>query len=127
MHASNLTYQIVESDNGVPTIQWLGENRHSASNLLRAATSVSFERQEILKVLKQAGGPLEVKEIAERTEQKYKSIRMALRRMCDAGEIPRPYRGKYTSLHHFSIPEISMVTSDDASVTNITKVTDVIN
>lgn len=123
MHASNLTYQIVESEDGTPIIQWLGENHHSASNLLRAATSKSFERQEILKVLKQAGGPLEAKEIAERTGQKYESIRMALSRMYDAGEIARPYRGKYTSLDYFSITEISMVAGNDTSVTNVTNVT----
>src|SRR6266487_1249668 len=95
--ATNLTFQIVENEPGVPYIQWLGENHHTTSALLRPGTHLSFDRQEILKALKDASGPLDTKEISEPTGLKYASLRIILKRMQDAGEIVRMYRGKYTS------------------------------
>jgi hypothetical protein len=115
--ASNLTYQVVENERGAPYIQWLGENHHTTSALLRPGTSLSFERQEILRVLKEADSPLDAKEIAEHTGLKYESLRLMLNRMCKAGEIAHPYRGKYTTLNHPSISK----KIDDASDTNDTR------
>jgi hypothetical protein len=96
--ASNLSYQVVENERGVPYIQWLGENHHATSALLRPGTNLSFERQEILRVLKEADSPLNTKEIAERTGLKYESLRLILSRMFNAREIAHPSWGKYTSI-----------------------------
>src|SRR5436189_1866865 len=107
--APNLTYQIVENERGVPCIQWLGENHHSTSTLLHPGTNISFERQEILRVLKEASGPLDTKEISELTGIKYTSLRSILNRMQEAKEIVRLYRGKYTSPNHPSMTTKSML------------------
>ena len=58
--------------------------------------------------MRQANGPLEPKEIAERTGQKIESVRVVLSRMFENGEIARPYRGKYTNLDHVSVTEIDV-------------------
>ena len=121
--APNLTYQIVENERGVPYIQWLGENHHSTSTLLHPGTNLSFERQEILRVLKEASGPLDTKEISELTGIKYTSLRSILNRMQEAKEIVRLYRGKYTSPNHPSMTTKSMLTTDDTCDTNETSAT----
>jgi archaellum biogenesis ATPase FlaH len=121
--ATNLTFQIVENERGVPYIQWLGENHHTTSTLLRPGTHLSFDRQEILKALKDASGPLDTKEISEHTGLKYSSLRLILFRMQDAGEIVRLYRGKYTSPNHPSMTDKSMVMNGDTNETNETNAT----
>jgi len=118
--AANLTFQIAENEHGVPYIQWLGENHHPTSTLLRPGTNLSFERQEILQALKDASGPLDTKEISEHTGLKYASLRLILSRMQDAGEIVRLYRGKYTSPNHPSMTDKSMVMNGDTNETNDT-------
>ena len=118
--ASNLTYQVVENEHGTPYIQWLGENHHITSTLLNSGTNLSFERQEILRVLKDAEGPLEAREIAELTGLKYQPLRLMLNRMCMAGDIVRPYRGKFTTLNHPSIARQSAIISDDTNNTSDT-------
>jgi len=125
--ATNLTFQIVENERGVPYIQWLGENHHTTSTLLRPGTHLSFERQEILKALKDASGPLDTKEISEHTGLKYASLRLILFRMQDAGEIVRLYRGKYTSPNHPSMTDKSMVMNGDTNDTNETSATSATN
>jgi archaellum biogenesis ATPase FlaH len=59
--APNLSYQIAENELGAPYIQWFGENHHATSMLLRPGTNLSYERQEILRVLKEADRPLDTK------------------------------------------------------------------
>ena len=120
--APNLTYQVVENELGAPYIQWLGENHYNTSTLLRSSMNLSFERQEIFKVLKEASGPLDAKEIVERTGLKYEPLRLMLNRMCTLGEIARPHRGKFTTLDHPSISNKSADTSDtnDTNDTNDT-------
>jgi len=125
--ATNLTFQIVENERGVPYIQWLGENHHTTSTLLRPGTHLSFERQEILKALKDASGPLDTKEISEHTGLKYASLRIKLKRMQDAGEIVRLYRGKYTSPNHPSMTDKSMVMNGDTNETSATSATNYTN
>ena len=125
--ATNLTFQIVENERGVPYIQWLGENHHTTSTLLRPGTHLSFERQEILKALKDASGPLDTKEISEHTGLKYASLRIILKRMQDAGEIVRLYRGKYTSPNHPSMTDKSMVMNGDTNETSATSATNSTN
>jgi AAA domain-containing protein len=125
-HASHLLYQIVENEQSIPYVQWLGEAYHSVSNLLRPPTNISFDRQEIYRVLRQANGPLEPKEIAERTGQKIESVRVLLSRMCDIGEIARPYRGKYTTLDHVTVTEISsMMINDRSETSDISDISDI--
>jgi AAA domain len=118
--ASNLTYQVVENEHGTPYIQWLGENHHITSTLLNSGTNLSFERQEILRVLKDAEGPLDAREIVELTGLKYQPLRLMLNRMCMAGDIVRPYRGKFTTLNHPSIARQSAIISDDTNNTSDT-------
>jgi len=74
--APNLSYQIAENEQGAPYIQWLGENHHATSTLLRPGTNMSFEKQVIMKVLKDANSPLGTKEISELTGLKYESLRL---------------------------------------------------
>ena len=121
--APNLSFQIVENERGVPCIQWLGENHHTTSTLLHPGTKLSFERQEILRVLKEATGPLDTREISELTGLKYASLRSILNRMQEAKEIVRLYRGKYTSPNHPSMTTKSMLTTDDTCDTNETSAT----
>jgi len=121
--APNLTYQVVENEHGTPYIQWLGENHHITSTLLRPGTTISFERQEILRVLKDAEGPLDAKEIAEHTGLKYESLRSILNRMQEAREIIRPYRGKYTTPNHASIATKNDETNDETTETTGTSAT----
>jgi hypothetical protein len=121
--AANLTFQIAENEHGVPYIQWLGENQHTTSTLLRPATNLSFERQEILKALKDASSPLDTKEISEHTGLKYASLRSILFRMQDAKEIVRLYRGKYTSPDHSSLAQKTVEMSTDTNETNATNAT----
>ncbi len=118
--APNLSYQIAENEHGAPYIQWLGENHHATSMLLRPGTNVSYERQEILKVLKEADSPLDTKEIAEQTGLKYDSLRLILNRMSKSCDIAHPYRGKYTSLNHPSLSKENPKISNDTSDTTAT-------
>src|SRR5260370_35000324 len=120
---SNLSYQVLENERRAPYIQSLGENQYNTSNLLRPGTNLSFERQEILRVLKDASGPLDAKEIAERTGQKYESLRLILIRMSGSRDIAHPYRGKYTTLDHPSLAKKNANTIDtrDTSDTSDTK------
>jgi RecA-family ATPase len=121
--APNLSYQIVENERGAPYIQWLGENHHATSNLLRPGTNQSYERQEILRALKDASAPLDAKEIAEQTGLKYESLRSILSRMQDAREIVRPYRGKYTTPNHLSMTHKSVEMNNDTNETIATTAT----
>jgi len=126
-HANHLIYQIVENGNGIPYIQWLEETSVNVSNLLRPPTNTSFERQEILRVLRQANVPLEPKEIAERTGQKIEPLRVVLSRMYEIGEIARPYRGKYTSLDRVTVTEIKANMITEKSETSVRSDINVIN
>jgi RecA-family ATPase len=121
--APNLSYQIDENEHGAPYIQWLGENHHAISTLLRPGSNQSYERQEILRALKDASGPLDAKEIAEQTGLKYESLRSILSRMQDAKEIVRPHRGKYTTPNHLSIIHKNAELSEDTNETIATSAT----
>jgi RecA-family ATPase len=105
---SNLIYQIMENESGIPCIQWLGENDDSLSTLLEDETNLSSERHKILQVLKNAERPLGPQEVAELTGQKESQVRVTLSRMHEAQEIARPYRGKYTTLTHPSLLQRNM-------------------
>jgi hypothetical protein len=96
--ANNLSYKVVQNESSVPYIEWLGENNFDISTLIGPGINLSFPRQEIIKVLQDSINALDLKTIAERTGQNYKTIRMTLSRMHEAGLIAHPYRGKYTTL-----------------------------
>ncbi len=121
--APNLSYQIAENEQGAPYIQWLGENHHTTSTLLRPGANMSFERQVIMKVLKEADSPLDTKEISELTGLKYESLRSILSRMQNASEIIRPHRGKYTTPNHPSLIHRNTELNDDTNATIATTAT----
>src|SRR6266480_2532041 len=116
--ASHLLYQIVENEQKIPYIQWLGEIYETVSNLLRPPTNIPFEHQEIHRVLRQANGSLDPKDIAELTGQKIESVRVILSRMYERGEIARPSRGRYASLDHVTVTEISPTMITERSETS---------
>jgi archaellum biogenesis ATPase FlaH len=126
-HASHLIYQIVENEQKIPYIQWLGEIQETVSNLLRPPTNIPFEHKEIHRVLGQANGSLDPKDIAELTGQKIESVRVILSRMYERGEIARPSRGRYTSLDHVSVTEISPTMITEKSETSVRSDINVIN
>jgi DNA-binding transcriptional ArsR family regulator len=95
---NNLSYRVVQNENGFPYIEWLGEISLDISTLIGPGVNVSFPRQEIIKALKDASTSLDLKEIAEKTGLNYKTLRMTLSRMHEAGLIARPFRGMYTTL-----------------------------
>ncbi len=109
--ASNLVYQVIANANGIPTIQWLGTNYDPVASLMRGSTSLSLERQEILKVLQAADHPLGPKELAEQTGQNPALVRQLLRRMLKAGDIISPAYGLYTTHDHLP-PEILFSPND---------------
>ena len=121
--APNLSYQIAENEQGAPYIQWLGENHHTTSTLLHPGTNMSFERQAIMKALKEADSPLDTKEISDLTGLKYESLRSILSRMQNASEIIRPHRGKYTTPNHPSLIHKNTELSDDTNETIATTAT----
>ncbi len=100
--ASNLTYQVIANARGIPSIQWLGANHYPVASLLRPGSPLSFERQDILKVLQAASCPLGPKELAEQTGQDRTLVRQLLRRMLNAGDITSPAFGLYTTAHPLS-------------------------
>ena len=94
---NNLSYQVVQNESAAPHIQWLGENNLDISTLIGPGINLSFSRQEIIKALQGSKRALDLKEIAEITGLNYKTLRMTLSRMHEAGLIARPYRGKYST------------------------------
>jgi archaellum biogenesis ATPase FlaH len=121
--APNLSYQIAENEHGAPYIQWLGENHHTTSTLLNPGTNMSFERQAIMKALKEAASPLDTKEISELTGLKYESLRTILSRMQNAKDIIRPHRGKYTTPNHPSLIHNNTELNEDTNATTATSAT----
>ncbi|HXZ03374.1 MAG TPA: ArsR family transcriptional regulator, partial [Ktedonobacteraceae bacterium] len=98
----NLSYKVVPGDNTAPHIQWFGEIDLDVSTLTGLGINLSFPRQEIIKALQNSMKYLEIREIAEITGLNYKTLRMTLSRMHEAGLIAHPYRGTYTTLEHFA-------------------------
>ncbi len=96
----NLSYQVVPNESLVPHIQWLGEIDLDISTLSGPGINLSFPRQEIIKALQSSEFSLDLKEIAEKTGLNYKTLRMTVSRMHEAGLIAHPFRGKYTTLEH---------------------------
>ncbi len=130
--APHLSYQIGENESGIPSIQWLEENTHPLCTLLNAGTNLSRERQQLLQALKEADAPLGPQELAELTGQRYTSVRLTLSRMHAGGEIIRPSRGKYTTLHHPSLLQKSKdmqttETSDTSETTDTTETSDTLD
>ena len=117
--ASNLTYQVIANARGIPSIQWLGANHYPVASLLKPGSPLSFERQDILKVLQAASHPLGPKELAEQTGQDHTLVRQMLRRMLHAGDIISPAYGLYTTAHLLS-PETARSQNNTATSTTPT-------
>ena len=98
----NLSYQIVPIESIAPHIQWHGEINLDVSTLFGPGINLSFPRQEIINALQSSSRSLELKEIAEKTGLNYKTLRMTLSRMHEAGLIAHPSRGRYTTLEHYA-------------------------
>ena len=88
---------------------------------------MSFEKQVIMKALKEANSPLDTKEISELTGLKYESLRSILSRMQNARDIIRPYRGKYTIPNHPSLIHKNPEADDDTTLTSATTATNITN
>ena len=110
--ASNLTFQVVENERGVPYIQWLGESNYSLKALSNG-TNLSIQRQDILRVLNNSKGPLTLKDIADRTGQDYDRVRKTVHRMLVAKEVASPARGVYTTTDH---PSMTKPTDENHNV-----------
>ncbi len=95
---NHLSYQVLQNENGAPYIQWLGEYNLDISTIMGPGINLSFPREEIIKVLKNSRQSLDLKAIAEQTGLNYKTLRMTVSRMHEAGLIARPFRGIYTTL-----------------------------
>jgi RecA-family ATPase len=98
----HLSYQVVPGESIAPRIQWLGEINLDVSTLTSPGINLSFSRQEIIKALQSSKRSIEIKEIAEKTGLNYKTLRMTLSRMHEAGLIAHPYRGMYTTLEQYA-------------------------
>lgn len=103
--AANLIYRVVENERGVPFIEWLGEDYHTIASLVSGA-SLSSQRQDILRVLRESTTPLGPKEVAGCTGMDHTTVRKTLRRMCEAGEVVRPDYGRYTAPGHASLTKL---------------------
>jgi hypothetical protein len=56
---------------------------------------LSNERQQVLRVLRDAGMPMSPKEIAEATDKSHGSVKVLLGEMVKAGQVANPTYGKY--------------------------------
>ncbi len=101
--AGNLTYQVVNTAQGIPSIHWLEENHHPVQALL-SQSSLSYERRAILKALQESSTPLHCGDVARRTDLNHNNVRRMLPRLFHAGEIASPARGLYSALEHSSLP-----------------------
>ena len=97
--AASLAYPIAENEDGVPYLQWLGEDHHDVKALVVNA-NLSAQRQAILRVLNNSQGPLALKDIADRTGQDYDRLRKTIYRMVRAREIASLARGEFTTPGH---------------------------
>ena len=124
--ASNLTYQVVDNECGVPSIHWLEENHHPVQALL-SQPSLSYERRAILKALQESTTPLHPVEVANRTGLNPTNVRKMLPRLFHAGEIASPARGLYTALEHSTLPPNLPENKDIPPETHVPNVPNVSN
>jgi len=132
---NHLSYQVLQNESGAPYIQWLGEYNLDISTITGPGINLSFPREEIIKVLKNSSFSLDLKGIAEQTGLNYKTLRMTVSRMHEAGLIARPFRGMYTTLEQDAESKkrleaqrkefsFSSFFTSDATVTTDTNTTD---
>jgi RecA-family ATPase len=124
--ASNLTYQVVDNECGVPYIHWLEENHHPVQALL-SQPSLSYERRAILKALQESPTPLHPVEVASRTGLNHINVRKMLPRLFHAGEIASPARGLYSALEHTNLPANLYENKDVPTETHVPNVSNVSN
>jgi len=132
---NHLSYQVLQNESGAPYIHWLGEYNLDISTITGPGINLSFPREEIIKVLKNSSFSLDLKGIAEQTGLNYKTLRMTVSRMHEAGLIARPFRGMYTTLEQDAESKkrleaqrkefsFSSFFTSDATVTTDTNTTD---
>src|SRR5947209_6607773 len=117
-----LAYDILASEAGIPTIQWLGECDHSQLTRLCTGPIRSPYRQAILRFLQHSDTPRTIPDVLEATSYDREAGRKMLLRMKMAGELVSPARSLYTTAHH---PCLLQFTNDPPSVSNVPNVPNV--
>ncbi len=114
-----LTYHILASEAGIPTIHWLGER--DRSHLVRLSTGPlrSPQRQAILRFLQNSASPRSHKEILEAACYDDNAGRKMIFRMKLAGELISTARGLYTTPNH---PCLAQSTDEIPPVPNVPNV-----
>src|SRR5947209_7025817 len=99
-HPATLSYTIVASQAGTPTIRWRGERDYHQLSRLCTGPIRSPYRQAILRFLQHSDSPRRIPDILEATSYDREAGRKMLVRMLQAGELVSPARGLYTTANH---------------------------
>ena len=113
---SILSYEIIPTQHGIPTLHWLGQRDTSHLTLLSTGPIHSSQRQSILRFLHGSSTPRSIKDILQATSYDYNAGRKMITRMCMAGELVSPARGLYTTSGHpclASFPDPSSTSQPD--------------
>jgi hypothetical protein len=117
-----LAYDILFSDGGIPTIQWLDERDRSQLARLCTGPLLSSHRQAILRFLQNSASPQSIPAILEATCYDHEAGRKMLTRMKMAGELVATARGLYTTANH---PSLAHLTGDPLPVPNVPTTPDI--
>ena len=97
---SILSYEIVATQHGIPTLHWFGQRDPSHLTLLSTGPLHSSQRQSILRFLHESSTPRTINDILQAASYDYEAGRKMIRRMRMAGELVSPARGLYTTSGH---------------------------
>jgi hypothetical protein len=111
-----LAYDILFSDRGIPTIQWLDQRDRSQLARLCTGPLLSPHRQAILSFLQDSVSPRGIPEILAATCYDHEAGRKMITRMKLAGELVTTARGLYTTSNH---PSLAHLTSDPLPVPTV--------
>ncbi len=114
-----LTYDLLASEAGIPTIHWLGQRDHDQLTRLCTGPIRSPYRQAILRFLQHSDVPQTIPDVLEATSYDRDAGRKMLVRMKMAGELVSPARGLYTTANHLRLLHF---TNDPPSVSNVSNV-----
>lgn len=117
-----LACDILFSNGGIPTIQWLDQRDRSQLARLCTGPLHSPHRQAILSFLQNSVSPRSIPEILEATCYDHEAGRKMLTRMKMAGELVSTARGLYTTSNH---PSLAHLTGDPLPVPNVPTVPDI--
>ncbi len=113
---SILSYEIVSTQQGIPTLHWLGQRDPSHLTLLSTGPLHSSQRQSILRFVHESSTACTIKDILQATSYDHDAGRKMIRRMRMAGELVSPARGLYTTSAHpclASFPDPSSTSQPD--------------